>query len=104
MTIQTYSATSTIGNAYVSSGNTAVTFMSLCNYSSNDITANVYIVPAAGTASTNNIVFQNLPLTPGDTYQFYLGGEKILLSNGDSIQINANVTSALTVVTSYTSI
>lgn len=104
MTIQTYSATTTAGAAYTSSGETAVTFMSLCNYSSSSITANVYVVPALGTVGNSTLVLQNLPLTPGDTYQLYAGAEKLLLGNGDTIQVVANVNTALNVVTSYTTI
>jgi hypothetical protein len=104
MTIQTYSPTTVIGNAYASSGNTAVTFMSFCNYSGADVTANVYIVPAGNSASTTNVVLSSLPLTPSDTYQLYLGAEKVLLANGDTIQVNVSANAAVTVVTSYTSI
>jgi hypothetical protein len=104
MTIQTYTVGTSVGNAYVSGGNTAVTFLSLCNYSSNPVTVNLYIVPATATADTTNIVYSNLQLTANDTYQLYLGGEKLLLSNGDTIQVSANTATSVTAVTSYTSI
>jgi len=104
MAIQTYTAGTVIGNAYVSSGNTAVTFMSLCNYSPSDVTANVYIVPSTGTAGTNNIVFQNLPLTPGETYQIYGGQERLILGPSDSIQVTSSANFSVTTVTSYAQI
>jgi hypothetical protein len=104
MSIQSYSANTTAGSAYTSTGNTAITFMSFCNYSPSTVTANVYVVPNGNSAGTTNIVYQNLALTPGDTYQLYLGGEKLLLANGDSVFVNAAANAAVTVVTSYTSI
>jgi hypothetical protein len=111
MTIATFSANTSTGNAYVSSGNTAITWLSLCNYSANSIVANVYVVPNSSAAGTTNIVLAGLILTSGnashgggDTYQLYGAGEKLLLGPGDSIQVNCNAASGLTVVTSYTSI
>ena len=103
MTIQTYIATSTIGNAYQSGGNTAVTFMSFCIPSGTTATVDVYVVPATDSAAASNQVYSSLQLTGNDTYQLYLGGEKLILGNGDSIQVAATGTD-VTVVTSYTSI
>ena len=102
----------TAGNiAYASVGNTAITWLSICNYSTNTVTANVYVVPSGNTLGNTNIILANLVLTSGnaghgggDTYQLYNAAEKLLLGNGDSIQISANANSAITVVTSYTSI
>lgn len=94
---------------YTSTGNTAVTFLSLCNYSAGNVLANVHMVPNGGTASNLNLVITQLELSAagsgtGDTYQLYQGGEKLLLGNGDFIEIDANANSAVTVVTSFTSI
>jgi hypothetical protein len=104
MTIQTFSANATVGTAYTSTGATAVTFMSFCNYSNAAITANVYVVPSGNTVGNSTVVLQNLPLTSGDTYQLYAGAEKLLLNTGDTIQVQANIANALNVVTSYTTI
>ena len=109
MSITTYAVTTSVGNAYVSSGNTAVTWMSITNYGGTDTTANVWVVPSGSSAGNTNIVLASLQLTgnggvDGDTYQIYNAGEKLLLGNGDSIQINANNNANLTVVTSYTTI
>ena len=101
-------ATATVGTSpaavYTSGGNTAVTFLSLCNYSASAVSINVYVVPLGFTAGTTNIVYSNLQLTANDTYQLYLGGEKLLLSTGDTIQVSAGTASSVTAVTSYTSI
>jgi hypothetical protein len=104
MTIQTYTATAAVGNAYQSNGNTAVTFMSFCNYSgSQTATIDVYIVPALSSYSTQNQIYASLQLTPKDTYQLYLGGEKLILGQGDTIQVGSAGTD-ISVVTSYTTI
>jgi len=104
MTISTGNVGSSIGNAYVSSGNTAITWLSFCNHTAGNVIANVYIVPSGSAANVTNQVLANLLLTAGDTYQMYSAAEKIILSNGDSVQANANVTSSVNTVTSYTSI
>jgi len=109
MSIATANITTTVGNAYVSNGNTAITFLSLCNYSAGNVTANIYAVPSGDTAGNANMLISSLELTAagagtGDTYQIYNGGEKLLLSNGDSIQIDASANSAVTSVTSFTTI
>lgn len=102
----------TAGNSvYTSSGNTVVTYLSLCNYGNNDVNINVYVVPnnggVVGAASNNNIAIASLDLTAnatsaGDTYQFYVGNEKLILSNNDSVQVIANA-NTVTAITSYTS-
>ena len=102
MTIATAVVTSTTAAVYTSTGNTAVTFLSICNWSPSNATANLYIVPNGDSATTNNIVLSALPLTPSDTYQLYLGAEKIILGPGDTIQMNSSVD--VTAVTSYTSL
>ena len=45
----------------------------------------------------------SLPLSSGDTYQLYAASEKLLLDNGDAIQVNATA-NTVSAVTSYTSI
>lgn len=104
MSISTANITTTIANAYVSSGNTAVTFLSLANYGASNVTANVYVVPSGNTVGNLNISIANLQITTQDTYQYYAGNEKLILANGDSIQVNAGANNAIAAVVSYTSI
>ena len=102
----------TAGNiVYTSSGNTVVTYLSLCNYSNASVNINIYVVPnsggSVGTASNNNIAIASLELvsnatSAGDTYQFYVGNEKLVLSNNDTIQVTSNA-NTVTAITSYTS-
>ena len=96
--------TTSASNAYVSTGNTAVTFLSITNYSAGNITANVFVVPSGDTAGNLNIILSQIEIATLDTYQIYSGGEKLLLSNGDSVQANANANNSITTVTSYTTI
>ena len=102
--VSTANITTSVGNAYVSTGNTAITWMTFCNYSAGNVITNVYVVPSGGTAGNNNIILSNLLITTNDTYQLYQAAEKIILSNGDSIQVSANANSAITTVSTYTSI
>lgn len=104
MSISTSNVTTSIANVYVSSGETAVTFLSLANYSASNVTANVYVVPSGSSAGNLNIVTANLLITPQDTYQFYSGNEKLILATGDSIQVNAGADNSIAAVTSYTSV
>ena len=96
--------TTAASNAYVSTGNTAVTFLSITNYSAGNITANVFVVPSGDTAGNLNVILSQIEIATLDTYQLYSGGEKLLLSNGDSVQANANANNSITTVTSYTTI
>jgi hypothetical protein len=104
MSISTANVTTSTANAYVSSGNTCVTFLSLANYSASNVTANVYVVPNGNTVGNLNIVTANLLITTQDTYQFYAGNEKLILANGDSIRVNAGANNSIAAVVSYTSI
>lgn len=104
MTISVANITTSTSNAYVSGGNTAITFMSLCNYSNGNVTANVYVVPAGNSAGNTNIVMASLPINTLDTYQLYAGGEKLLLGNGDTVQVDCSANNSITITTSYTTI
>ena len=104
MTIATANVTTVTTSVYTSSGNTAITFLSLCNYSVGNVTANVHVVPSGGTANSINKILASIDILTLDTYQLYAAGEKLLLNNGDSVQINASGNSAISAVTSYTTI
>lgn len=109
MSITNVTLTTSPANVYVSNGNTAITFMSFCNFSAGNVVANVYVVPGGGSAGNSTIILTGIELSAsgantGDTYQIYSGGEKLLLGNGDTVQADATANSAITVVTSYTTI
>jgi len=104
MTIQVGNVTTSATSVYTSVGNTAITFLSLCNYTAGNVVANVFVVPSGGSAGNTNIILSTLNITVGDTYQLYAGAEKLLLANGDSVRVNASANNAISTVTSYTSI
>lgn len=104
MSITTANVSTTTSAVYTSSGNTAITFLSLCNYTVGNVVANVYVVPNGDVASNVNLVLASIELTALDTYQLYAGGEKLLLSTGDTVQVDASGNSAVSAVTSYTSV
>ena len=101
MPIATGNVTTAATAVYTSTGNTAVTFLSLCNYSAGNVIANVYVVPNSDTAGNLTAVLTEIEIASKDTYQLYAGNEKLVLGNGDSVRANANVDNAVTTVTSY---
>ena len=104
MTMTASSIGTSIANVYVSSGNTAVTFLSITNVSSSSVLFDLSIVPPSTVASNTHVVLSNLVITSDSTHQFYAGGEKLLLDSGASVQCYANAVSSLFAVISYTSI
>lgn len=100
--ILTGNVTTVAANVYASSGNTVITFLSLCNYTASNVTANVYVVPSGDTAGNLNCITSQINIQAYDTYQLYGANEKLILSNNDSIQVNASTNNSITSVTSYT--
>jgi hypothetical protein len=109
MSITTSYITSTGNTVYTSGGNTAITWLTVTNYGNADVYANVWVVPNGSSPSNVNLVLANIAIlsaantTGGDTYQIYVGGEKLLLGNGDTIYANSS-SNTLNAVTSYTTI
>ena len=103
MTIQASNVTTTGNVVYTSTGNTVVTFLSICNYDlTTPVTANIYVVPSGQSVSNSYVTISNLVIANVDTYQYYAGNEKLILSNGDFVHINCSA-NTVTAVTSYTS-
>lgn len=98
------SSSATPGAIYSSTGDTAITFLSITNVSATDATVNLYVVPAGSSADNTTLLYKDLFLEASDTYQVYIGGEKLLLSAGDSVYLSTTVGSTITTLTSYTSI
>lgn len=103
MTINVANVT-TAGNViYPSIGNTAITYLALCNYSASNVSANVYVVPSGDTIANSNMLISSLNIQANDTFFLYIAAEKLILGNGDSVQaiVSANT---VTSTVSYTSI
>lgn len=98
------SSSVTPGAIYTSATDTAITFMSITNVSAVDATVNIYAVPAGDTADNTTLLYKDLFLEASDTYQIYIGGEKLLLNTGDSIYVSAAGGATVTTLTSYTNI
>jgi hypothetical protein len=64
----TSSLITTTGNTvYTSIGNTVITWLSITNYSTGNVLANVHVVPGSGVANSQNTVISNVLITAGDT-------------------------------------
>lgn len=94
--------TTSVSNAYVSSGDTVTSVAYFCNYSGSPVNIHVYVVPSGGTASDSNIIYSNVNIQAGDTY--IMETEKIIFGNGDTLQANASANTAVTVTVSYTGV
>lgn len=103
MSIITANVTTGAANVYVSTGNTVVTYLNLCNYTASNVQANIWVVPNGASAGNLTAVVANIDIPAQDSYQFYVGNEKLILSDGDTIRVNASGNSSISVVTSYTS-
>jgi hypothetical protein len=104
MPITTSNVSTTTSSAYTSVGNTVITWLSLTNYGVSNVVANVHVVPSGGTANSINKILASIQINTLDTYQLYSGAEKLLLNNGDTVQIDASGNSAIGAVTSYTTL
>jgi len=109
MAIVTANVTTSGTDVYTSSGDSAVTYASFCNYSASPVSANIHIVPNGDSPSNLNLTIVGLELTAsgaatGDTFQLYSGGEKLLLEDGDLIHVVANANNSISTVVSHTSI
>jgi len=100
--------TTAVGNSnttvYTSTNGSAITNLTLCNYSASNVTVSLHVVPNGDTVANTNIMLDTLTITAGDTYVLYTGGEKLLFDNGDFINVISSVNSAVTAITSYTAI
>ena len=102
MSISNATLTTTVANVYVSSGETVVTPIYLCNYSGSTANVTLYAVSNGGTPSTSNVIYYQLPITAGDTY--VIDKEKLILGTGDTLRASCSANSAVTLTVSYSSI
>jgi hypothetical protein len=100
MSIQSTVLTTTAANVFASTTSTGdvVSVMYFCNRSAAATTFDLHVVPAGTTASVNNIAYSNKTVASNDTYVVDL--EKILLSQGDTLQARANTGNAIVVTVS----
>lgn len=104
MTIQTTAVSNSATTVYTSTANTAITYMELTNVSGGALTVDIHVVPSGDSVTNTNIIAKTLSIATLDSYQIYTGGEKLLLANGDTIQITASAATGINAVVSFTAI
>lgn len=102
MAINTTNIGSGPNTVYLSSGESAVTFVSFCNHSGSPVTIDIHVVPDGDSPTVDNLLAKDLEIDAYDTYIFYRGGEKMLLGNNDSISVVASAANAVSTIVSYT--
>jgi len=85
---------------FTSSGQTAITVMYFCNHSSGSAIIDVYAVnnDDSSAGSLDNIILSQLEIAANDTY--VMSAEKLILDNGDEIEVQVNTADAVTVTVS----
>ena len=78
---------------YTSSGTTAITCMFFMNDNAAARTLDVHVVQNGGSATASNKIVKALSVDGGDTYVINI--EKLVLSNGDTVQALASVGSSI---------
>jgi len=90
MAIQTSTVGLTVSTVtYTSTNETAITFMSLCNFSGVPVTVDIHIVPSGGISNNANKIISSLEIASDDTYIMYEGNEKLVLGNSDGVVVVA---------------
>jgi len=103
MTIALAQVNSVANAIYTSSGNTAITSLTMCNWGPNQVYANLYVVPNGQLVGTTTIALSNVLIPSGETAQLYMFAEKLLLGPNDTINANTSA-NTLTAITSYTNL
>jgi hypothetical protein len=101
MAINNTRLTSTaLTSVFTSSGQTAITVMYFCNYSSGSAIIDVYAVnnDDSSAGSLDNIILSQLEIAANDTY--VMSAEKLILDNGDEIEVQVDTADAVTVTVS----
>jgi hypothetical protein len=99
MAIQNTALTTTATPVYVSSGNSAVTTIHLCNYTGSSVQANIYVAPStANVANNTTVLYGNVTISAYNT--LIIHQEKFVLANGDTIYANVSSNSSVTATVS----
>lgn len=105
MSITTSAVANATGTAvYTSTNGSAITNLTLCNYTASNVTIDLHVVPSGDTVGNGNIMLDTLTITAHDTYVLYGASEKLLLDNGDFINVICSSASAVTAIVSHTAI
>ena len=104
MSLETNLIADSATTVYTSTGQSAVTYISITNYTASAVDVDLHIVPSGDSAGDANLVAKELTIDAKDTFYFYGGGEKLLLDASDFISATANTATSLNCVVSYTTI
>lgn len=104
MAIAVADVNNTMTTIYTSTNNTALTSITFTNTNSITVSVDIHVVPNGSTASNTNVIVKTLNIDTTDTYFLYSGSEKLLLSNGDTIQAIANTASSINSIVSHVSV
>lgn len=104
MAISTVNIGASATTTYTSSGDSALTFMSLCNHGTNTVTCDIHIVPNGDLPTNDNLLIKDLEIIAGDTFILYHGGEKILMENGDYVSVDASLANVVAAISSHVGI
>ena len=104
MSLETNLIADSATTVYTSTGQSAVTYISITNYTASAVNVDINVLPSGEAVGDENLVASELTIDANDTYFFYGGGEKLLLDASDSISATANTASSLNCVVSYTEI
>ena len=78
---------------YTSSGTTAITCMFFMNDNAASRTLSVHVVQSGGSIANTNQIVKTITIDPADSY--VINTEKLVLSNGYTIQCTASVGSSI---------
>jgi hypothetical protein len=99
MAIKNANVTTIASPIFVSSGNSAISTIHLCNYTGSSVQANVYLAPSTGNVANNStVIYGNVTVSAYNTLIIYQ--EKFVLANGDTIYANVSANNAVTATVS----
>jgi hypothetical protein len=78
---------------YTSSGESAISCMFFMNENASARTLDIHVVQNGASAATTNKIVKTITIDPADTYVINL--EKLVLSNGDTVQCVASADSSI---------
>ena len=102
MTIQSTLVTGSATTIFTSSGNTATTAIFFMNNNGSARTLDLHIVLNGQSAAVTNKILKAISINGGDTY--VVNTEKLVLSNGDTIQAVASTVDSIYATISSVSI
>jgi hypothetical protein len=93
-------STATSTPVFTAVGQQAITVMYMCNTSGSPAKVNVFCIDSGDSSgpSNENTIYSELEITANDTY--VISTEKLILDNGDFIEVEANVADVITVTVS----